>query len=363
MKVVRLYAYLMDNVGDDMMVETLLKRYPNVRFYFDNKGNPSLGARFNCYPNYLSPTSLFYKWRHINQFFNIITFYRKRDFFNRKALKLFERRIVCSVYIGGSLYQQSSGVTVEREEKKFQNGPLFVIGANFGPYHDEQFFHDFHNYFQRCAHVCFRDQKSYHLFSDLKNTSWAPDVVFNMNKGAPAIRGNKVLISVVGSMMGRETNSNIQAYVNFIIRCCCSAVRQGHSPVLVSFCKHEGDEQMIDMVMHSLPPYVREKTDTYLYGTTEKILSLFVESCFVIATRFHAMILALIYQIPFFCVAYNEKINNVLNDLGINSWSSLNDLPAIDVDQFWTNIPVIPDIAQYKAQAHYQFEALDCFLR
>ncbi len=363
MKVVRLYAYLQDNVGDDLMVGILLKRYPDVLFFFDYPESPSHGIRFESYRNFLNLSAFYRRWERINHFLNLITFNKRKDFFYRKALKYLRSKVRCSVYIGGSLYQQHTGITVQQEEIKLEDGPLFIIGANFGPYHDETFLKDFHEYFSRCGHVCFRDKKSYGLFSDLGNVSVAPDVVFNMNPVLPSTRGNKVLISVIDVRQRKNLQFYADQYINFISRACCSAVNQGLIPILVSFCKPEGDEEMVDEIRHSLPMQVREKTEIYLYGEDGKLLSLFAESCFVIATRFHAMILALIYHVPFFCISYNEKINNVLEDLDIHSWACLNDLSKVNVDRLWDSNSIVPDISQYQAKACNQFNALDRFLK
>ena len=57
---------------------------------------------------------------------------------------------------------------------------------------------------------------------------------------------------------------------------------------------------------------------TYIYDDLEAALCLIKNASAMVATHFHTMLLALIYQIPVMAILYNEKMQNVLEDLSLS---------------------------------------------
>lgn len=364
-KYINLNAYLNHNLGDDLMVEILLKRYPNVLFFFDAPLNICDSSTFMQYPNFLNIDKLYMKWQRnwgvINRFINKITFVHKKDLIYKVFLRCIRKQCIASVYIGGSLFQQQTK-DPKQDFAKLQSGPLFIIGANFGPYTDEEFYQSYRAFFRECKGVCFRDQKSYSLFSDLKNIRCAPDVVFNLPVIPQKRHGKKIVISLINPDNRPYMKDYALLYECFLGKICTVASNRGYIPVLTSFCSPEGDEAEIDRIWGRLSSSVQLSTERWVYHAPGDLEALFSDSCFVLATRFHAMILALLYKLPFFCIAYSEKCTNVLNDLHIQSWCSLDMLSSLDAETVLEIDGSVIDIRSCIASAPKQFEDLDRFL-
>ena len=58
--------------------------------------------------------------------------------------------------------------------------PIFIIGANFGPFQTEERINDYRKLFKMCNDVCFRDLSSFEMFKELQQVRYAPDIVFQM---------------------------------------------------------------------------------------------------------------------------------------------------------------------------------------
>lgn len=364
-KKIRLYAYWNKNLGDDLMVHILLKRYPDLLFYSNEWNRTS--ARFAEYPNYDNWDSLGVKYGRINHILNILTLLKKKDFF-MEAVRRSHAKCCASVYIGGSIYMEMNRPIADRlllEEKKTECKPLYVIGANFGPYRTEEFRDGFSEFFRTIGGVTFRDRASYELFQDNPRVAYAPDVVFNLDVAdldCP-VQDNKVLISVIDMARRADLAQYTNVYDDFIAQLCVTCAEQGKPPLLMSFCKGEGDEAAIERILSKLPDSIRKETDTYYYrGDITEALTVIGSAERVIATRFHAMILALKFGKPFFSISYNAKVKNVLSDIGCDGYceiSTLKDWTAGDV----LDKCAVWDVTEYAKQAEQQFSQLDDFLK
>lgn len=359
MKRIRLYGYWNQNLGDDLMAELLLQRYPEMGFYSDS-WQPVPAA-----PNLESAETLQRKYGRINHLLNILTLYQRKDFFLNAVKRRCLAECICSVYIGGSIYMQDGDpeARVLREEEKLQHGPLFVIGANFGPYREERFRECFEGYFRRCGGVMFRDRASYDLFSHLGNVGYGPDVVLNL-RAEPEPSDGRVLISVIDLTHRPELAAWQEVYEAFVARLCEACLRQGKRPVLVSFCEAQGDGRAAERILLKLVPKCRKNTDVLCYrGDTEEIRHAFARAERVIATRFHAMILALCYEKPVFAVCYSEKLTNVLQDLDFGQYCRIPDLQTQDAAEVLNRCALPKGLEAYRRAAERQFSRLDAFLQ
>lgn len=362
MKTIRLYAYWAKNLGDDLMVHILLSRYPQYRFYCDDY---DLDETFRKYPNFCTKETFYEKYGRFNHLINILTLNKSR-FFNWYFQK-FEERISCAVYIGGSLFMQDAQTDIKKrmsyERTRMVKWPLFIIGANFGPCQTESFRIAFENYFADCAGVTFRDKKSFELFKHLPNVSYAPDVVFNLNAVCKQETSNCVLISILDVNKKSGISQYADQYDRFIADVCIEAVQRGKTPVLMAFCKDEGDEEAVTRIYNKLPTSVRQTTDTFYYdGNLELALQQFERAERIIATRFHAMILALCFKKPFFSVSYNSKVKDVLNDMGIEAYCDISEVASVNTKTIFEGMPILPDPSEYKTAAERQFAQFERFL-
>jgi colanic acid/amylovoran biosynthesis protein len=321
MKWIKLYGYFARNLGDDLMVQLLRQRYPDVRFYSET---------WTEVPGIVTWETLQRKHGRLNHLLNLLTRYRWKDFYMHTIRKRYDRKCSCSVYIGGSIYMQRTALEeqLRQEERKLQNGPLFVIGANFGPSREEAFAEGFADYFCRCAGVTFRDKSSYERFRGCGNVAYAPDVVLNF-QAAPQKNNGTVLISVINLENRPDLMPWRSDYETWMAALCETCIRMGKRPVLLSHCQAEGDEAAIARILEALSPEIREKTGTLCYrGDGAEILDAYAGADRVIATRFHAMILAMCFQKPFFAIAYSEKCRHYLEDLDFGGFCGIPQLIA-----------------------------------
>lgn len=169
MKKVFLYAYDRQNLGDDLFVHTITKRYPHVRFYiWTDKANRET---FRCLPNLKvvdgnSRFVRFLRWLRpslsVRYYYGLI------------------RRCEAMVYIGGSIFIEYPNweMICDGWEYKAENFPYYVMGANFGPWHSEGYRDRMDRIFGKMQDVCFRDQYSHSLFPDNEKVRCAPDILY-----------------------------------------------------------------------------------------------------------------------------------------------------------------------------------------
>lgn len=344
MKMMKLYAYFAHNLGDDLMVRILLERYPNIRFYSDSWKEETV--QFGMYPNFESRALLQRRYGRRNHILNLLTLYIRKDWYLNGIAARQEAECRGSVYIGGSLYME--GTTPEREEGKLKNGPLFVIGANFGRNSPE----NFRDYFARCGGVTFRDRVSFDLFSGLGNVRYAPDVVLNL-RAQPGASNGTVLISVM--------DLKNESYERWMAELCENCIDRGMTPVLMSFCQMQGDEGAAERILGKVRR--RESVRTLFYrGDAEPILEAFRHADRVIATRLHAMILAFCFEKPVFAVCYSEKTVHVAEDLHFDSRCRLSRLDALHPAEALDRCALPEGLEAYRQAAQGQFAQLDGFL-
>lgn len=370
MKLIRLYAYLQDNLGDDLMVDILLKRYPNYKFIFGDYNfgiSNEASLKYLSYKNYNCIRNIIVKFGKLNHFVNIITHNKKTDWLLKLIDRIIDKLSICSVYIGGSIFIQPQEVSVDsiisNEQNKMRGNPHFIIGSNFGPYYDQSFPDAFHTFFEQCAGVCFRDKKSYELFRDIPVVNYAPDVVFNYSECPVVQICNNIIISVIDFSKRQELIDYKDTYEHLIINICEHSIDSGLSPVLVSFCDAEGDMNAIQRVLDSLDDYYKPKAKAYSYDNVESMIRLFASAKGIICTRFHSMILALKLNKPFWCFSYNEKIINVLNDINCHSYCVPQEFDKLKINDIFNSLEEPINTDEYQKLASQQFEQLDYFLK
>lgn len=363
MRRIKLYAYCRTNLGDDLMVHILLKRYPQYQFFCEAENSV-----FENYANFLNIPMIRRRFYWVNHFLNLLTFNRRKDYLVNKIVAKMDRQCQCAIYIGGSLYMQHSNWNIDDqiwwEEKKLDKD-LFVIGANFGPYWDAKFKDAFEAYFRKCAGVTFRDRYSLNLFeASLENVSYAPDVVFNLAQTENCRQGTKVVISVLDTEQRNALQAYTMVYEKLVADICSDCINHGKIPVLMSFCKEEGDECAIERIIRKMPQQVKAKTEVYNYsGNIEQALDLFRQADSVFATRFHAMILAIYFAKPFFCFAYNDKSVHFLEDLKCTNYCTFANIDKLNAAKISDLCRIVKPGDQYMSSASGQFAQFEEYMK
>ena len=303
------YAFIDLNVGDDLFIHKLVSSYPDVHFVMIAR--KPYKEMFAKYPN--------------------VTVYETDGFLLKLCQKLrIDKKIrwriahECdyAVYVGGSVMIEYSDWKDQHiwYKELFDNDRLYILGCNWGPCKTKRFEENMREVFSEIKDICFRDQYSYQTFSDLQNVRYAPDIMFGMDWSpyAGVEEKKQVLVSVVNCRsrsvgLGEYT----QDYSKFIGDLTTRFVELGYHVVFCSFWERNGDLTAAREIRESLPPQVQKSTSIANYcGTNlDQILELIVESEYVVATRFHAMILGLAAKKKVLPVIYNQKLRTVLEDL------------------------------------------------
>lgn len=330
MKKVYVHAFLAGNVGDDLFVRTLCRRYPGVLFrtfadrsYKDvfadlpnmqvfSPGDPEIGE--------MTEKLKKRKW-----------LYGTDDF----LMYLFKRSDAI-VHIGGSVFVQHKedwSEAFEMDKKLADNAKrLFVIGANFGPYTDPEYLNAYRNLFKKYKGICFRDHYSADLFKDYKQVAYAPDVLFAAPIKA-AVPKKKMAVICPIELSNRGGKNSIleyeEAYRHYHIMIVKELIRQGYEISFLSFCRMQSDDTMTSKICEGLTPEEKAAVKTQTFdGHEEPILKEFEEAELVIGTRFHSIIMGLVGKCKTLGIIYDHKTRNVLEDLAFDRKLELSELEA-----------------------------------
>lgn len=297
------------------------------------------------------------------------------QFFLEYCLNRIENKSDAVVYIGGSIFMDKArgispldfgikgSVDYNVSSSLQKEGKRFVIGANLGPAYSEQYWEGIKALLKKYKHVCLRDYSSYNMVKELSHVQYAPDVIFLTEYSEICRNEENVVISVIDVSQYTTDQNVISAYYNLLEEVIFYFSEQEIKVVLTSFCGREGDgigiRELLNRVASS---YV---TTCYYDGDMDKILSLFANSSFVIASRFHSFILAVLFGKPVFPIAYNCKTENYLYDLNFSGrYVNLNDITTLTLDDilFNYNNHIITDCTNHKRYAVNQFWGLRTYL-
>lgn len=357
MKKVFLYAYDKQNLGDDLFVQTITRRYPDVQFYMwtDKKNRKT----FACLPNLrvIDKDSRFV--RLLN---------RLRPSLVSRYKGMIEGRCDAVVYIGGSIFMEYPNweQLCTWWEWMAENRPFFVLGANFGPWHTEGYRAKMAEIFGAMRDVCFRDKYSLNLFPNVDTVRCAPDILFSFPMPQVPVREKQIFVSVI-DCAGRDEAHDLsefdQRYVANMSKLLQGCLEDGYQVVLGSFCRAEGDDRGIAKILSAMGCEDDPRVRVLAYDGTnaDELTRAIAESEYVIATRFHGVILAMAAGRPVFPVVYSDKTTNVLKDMGFRgAWTDLRGGSEISCGEPQEDPIAVADLVN---AAQIQFLKLDSLLR
>lgn len=350
-KKVYVKAYYKCNLGDDLFLKTLVRRYPSVLFYFCERRDQL--KIISEERNVEIVGKLEYLWLRLVRKIENKSVYVENQRIIRKALAIV--RIGGSIFIENAAWTSSSEISCD-----------FYIGCNFGPYKTQEYFNYQKNMIAKSRDACFRDNYSYSLFADLPNTRVAPDIIWGYPFFPAADpNGRGIAISVI-NMEDREVLRDSMDYYEDMIRAICRLGQKKQLPVkLLSFCAYEKDPEAIKRIMDGLDTV--DGIETVFYeGDIDSMLNAINDCQLVIAARFHAMIIGWSLEKSVFPVIYSEKQTNTLKDIDFQGdiWNLKNgDLLGISrIEQILATNGNKLETGTLKEQAQLQFKALDEFL-
>lgn len=369
MKKILVNAYLAKNFGDDLFLKILFDRYKNVEWilydYTVKNGAYEYKKIFKNYKNVNIKNDLSNKYRVIGKI-------RSKLGVEKNIDKLINQ-CDAGIYIGGSIFMQLpqwKSQFKEREKliNKFyeDNKPYFILGSNFGPYKEMEFIEEYKKLFRKCNDICFRDEYSYSLFSELKNVRVNPDIVFQLKYSNKSKIKNSLGISLIDLNSIANLSEYRKVYKNKIKELVIAAIKVGKSITFFSFCNHLGDSKIIEEIINELNGEYRRHVSVVKYlGDIDKFLNEFSSMEDIVATRFHACILSQVFEQGLFPIIYSDKTYNVLRDIQLDDYYCyIKDICNLNIDSILKSISLnkIKDKNILK-RSECQFDKLDEFLK
>lgn len=307
------------NLGDDLFVKVLSDRYVNkIRIL-------SVQSQHLTDKGYAVPATSKVKYLALKAI-------EKASKVHGLTIRRAVNKNSVLVYIGGSIFIEGSSLSLWEEEKKMYSSlkaPFYILGSNFGPYKSKKFVDIISSILSLAKDVCFRDNASYQTFENTPSTRVASDIVFTLKKKNTHTTGNtkKVATFSIIDSYKKFNKTTASKYEDEIINLASNLVSNGYSITLMSFCQYEGDEEAISRILGKMDSATRKKTKSHLYrGDINEALETLSESSLVVASRFHATILGLLFGKKVLPIAYSDKTTNILNDIGFTG-------PIVDIRQ------------------------------
>lgn len=363
MKVVLVRAYTHCNLGDDLFLKVLIERFPQVKFRIIVDDLNLYSKIFNQYQNIAIVKNVTFSLLE-RIYLKSISFISKK--IKKEIIKKYYKKYYTNeynesdvyLYIGGSLFMENiSGDDLADEIDKlitsvFFDKPKFIIGANFGPFYSSKYKDFYKNIFLKYQDVCFRDTYSLGVFKELSNIRMCPDVVFQLQ--FPTVtdkESNSIGFSLIDISQRKQLMMFTEEYKRFIFLTIQKSLENNKKVYMFSFCKQEGDENVIDSILCLLPLNLREKVNIVSYnGNIDDFLFIYSKVETMFCTRFHSMIISSLFNQNIFPIMYSEKMKNVLQDLNYEGLSSnIADLHSIDSSE------ILEQIQGNKLKIHQEF--------
>lgn len=364
MKKIFVDIYLAYNLGDDLFLDILSKKYPNAEFTVNYVGNDydEFIARYNNV-----------KRRKYNSIDKIMQRFKIKDTLTN--YKEIAEKHDAMIFIGGSIFRDESyheslykdRMNMVNEFEKL-NKPVFILGSNFGPYIRESFLNDYRKFFAKCEDVCFRDTYSYNLFKDIDNVRCKPDIVFqlDLDRFKKSEKKNIIGFSIIDVKHKEGLAKYEDEYINSNVKSIELIVSKGYRCCLMSFCEKEGDVKAINLILSKLNNDIKEKVDTYEYkGNLEEAFNIISDFNLFIAARFHANIIAQLLNVPILPIIYSQKTSNMLRDINLDSimisMKNLSELYSEEViEKAFDNMA---DLGLVNINSKAQFKELSSFIK
>ena len=345
-------AYLDNNLGDDLMVKLLAKRFPYIHFYLHTNSS-TIKNSFQAIDNIIIKS----------------TKNKKDDIQKADAY----------VTIGGSRFQLVSlkqkfwRIKRLRQLKrvKKRNLKIATLGSNFGPYSGKIGVKLTEWELRMNDLVTVRDSEAENLLNSFKkvtNFHFADDIVYTLEAIYERQNPKK---SGLGISAYRSIRNPIYNYPNYQFLAALAdeyIKRTDKSVTLFAFDSENENDLAAAFHIFNLATEKKNIEIIPYLGDEKRFLEQF-ESCErMIAIRFHSAILADIFEIPFLPVVYSNKMNNLLHDRGYKGLSfelkDFNSDLAVDkiVDTIITGDDIFIDFTGNRHNANIHFNELEKIL-
>lgn len=312
-------GYWYKNLGDDLFLKVFCDHYSQHDIYiYKTRGSDTVKNISNLHL-INNKTSLLTKiMDYLNKKTNLVLPYSS-SYSKFRSIKKNDIDIYCE--LGGSIFilpnnGEMDSAFYERKylqkKLKVEKIPYFVVGSNFGPYYSKKQILNYTNFFNAIDGISFRDKFSYNLFNEnVKKIQYFPDVVANLKISEYKLENEFVLISIINPSKKLHSSSMDSIYFEYICALVKKILAKNKNVVLMSFCEYEGDLEFAKKIKKS---FNSDKIMIYNYTNIYDALKTIAKAEKIIASRYHAMILAWLLRKPTFIISYSDKIINVINE-------------------------------------------------
>jgi len=299
-------VYLALNLGDDLLLEHLVRIIPNADFVPFHPGT-NYSFLIDNYPN-LYPFE-----------YNLIDKFKRRLGVDKlKDYDALSKEYDGLIFLGGGIFREESywlevydyRLKISNQFKD-KNKPVFFIGCNFGPFQNENFLKAYIDLFREVDRVNFRDLSSHKLFKHLENVNHYPDLIWGYPVEKSENNRQILGISLIHPKHKNGYEMYEQNYITHISEMAMKYQNKGYQIYLFSFCEKEGDLKMAECINRKVGNCeIKNYT-----GNIKSYLSEFSSCTKLIASRFHAIILGLKFEIPTLPISYGAKTDYLLKDI------------------------------------------------
>lgn len=330
MRKIFLDAYLEKNFGDDLFLKIVFERYKSVQWHVE-VFDKSYRDTFKNYPNV--------KVHYQSKLKKILN--RFLYFYSKKAKKQGNEydallKIGGSIFIEGESWKKKAAreKTIIGRFKK-NNKKVFILGSNFGPFKEKEFFNMYADIFNQCDDVCFREKYSYDLFKGIENVRIAPDIVFSLIFPEIIKKEKTVGISIIDIGNRSDLVQYEEEYIKKNKDLIHLFIDKGYEVSLLSFCELEGDINAIKKLILRLDKDYQKKVIVKEYkGDIDDYLKIFSKFELIIGCRFHSVILSQVFNQGIYPIIYSDKTYNVLNDMKLNDYYTyIKDIERLNIQE------------------------------
>jgi len=374
MKIAHIYAYVNGNLGDDLFVDILCRRYQNVKFILIGPRGNETSLKHIKNLIYIPEDLLLFKV--LNKVYVTILKLRKESRQNNRyifSLNLVSHLCKVNIAIIGSAFIQFRDWRLKLNAQWFERKPYF-IGCNFGPYESQEFFDTYENLFKKASQISFRDEYSYNLFKHIKNVSYSSDIIFSLQDKKEEKNDGYYLVSLID--LDKDNNLGDKTIKSVYEEKCAEILKyligQKKEIVFLSFCDNQGDNLVIKRIMDNIlsrdHDLIKNKVKYFSYNEIgmEKTLELIKNCDSIISSRFHGTILGFLYKKRVLPIIYSEKMTNVLNDLGFSgNYITIENIKEISLETIESQFLKMDENDRIKnvLSANEHFKLLDRVLR
>ena len=363
-----LHAYVAQNLGDDLFLFLICKRYPQHTFYLFAEGR--FIEQYKHIPNlrilkiYVLPKVLRKALRKLGVInFDMSFEYFQRRILQRKALNFTSFQI----WLGGSQFVETKNWKTIIAYKKYQQKfhiPFVSISATAGPFLTEEYKKKAIEVIKGYDEICFRDKKSYEITGELSNARYEMDMVFTLDRIIPLKHKKKIVLSMIDVRSKFQSTPNVGIeYEKKILEIAQYYNDYGYELCFLSCCILQGDTQISQRLIAQIRNPVSVKVVEYT-GDLDAFLTEIADAQMMVATRYHANVIALRYGLKVLPIIYEDKTRFLLEDLQ-RSGVELQKIHTISIENINTYFVQLSseEIRNCVKSAKRQYQAIDELIR